>query len=324
METLPAKRYQVQAEPNLRTRLVALLVALVACSTSGFSQTEAAPSQRAAASLDPQELVRKATLNELKANETPADEHFMFRGVKTTPKGSVTKLYAETKQGSAGLAIAYDGKPLTPDQQRDEQARLQRFMNNQDELRKKQRQERDDAERTTRIMRALPDAFIYQYAGEEPGTQGIGRVGDPLVKLTFRPNLRYQPPSRVEEVLTGMQGHILVDAVHYRIASIDGTLFRPVGFGWGILGHLNAGGHFVVHQEDVNNVWEISSMTVNFTGKILLFKNLNIDSTEVYSNFKRVPEDLTFAQAVEHLKKEQATLAENGSSEKLAESQKHR
>ncbi|MFZ3341801.1 MAG: hypothetical protein WA609_01295 [Terriglobales bacterium] len=294
---------------------------ILACSAPIYSQSQSARSQPAPYG-DPVELVRKAVKNELKANQG-VSEHFMFRGVKTTAKGSVTKLYAETKEGSAGLIIAYDGQPLTPDQQQAEKARLDRFLNNPDELRKKRAQEREDADRTTRIMRALPDAFLYEDAGEETGSTGIGRPGDPLVKLKFRPNPNYDPPSRVEEVLTGMQGHILVDAVHYRIASIDGTLFKSVGFGWGILGHLNAGGHFIVHQQDVNDVWEISRMTVNFTGKILLFKSLNIESTELYCDFKRIPTDLTFAQAVDLLKKEKTALAEKASSEKLAETQKH-
>jgi hypothetical protein len=39
-------------------------------------------------------------------------------------------------------------------------------------------------------------------------------------------------------------------------------------------------------------------------------KNLNISSTEIFSGFKRVPSDLTFAQALELLKKESA-VAEN-------------
>ncbi len=236
----------------------------------------------------------------------------MFRGVKTTPKGSTTRIYVETKDATAGLVIANDGKPLTPEQRQAEQARLERFVKNPDELRKKRAQEHEDAERTIRIMRALPDAFLYTYTGQENGSPGIGKVGDPLVKLKFRPNPDYHPPSHVEEVLTGMQGDILVDAVRYRIASIDGTLFKTVGFGWGILGHLNAGGHFIVHQEDVaENSWEISSMTVNFTGKILLVKNLSIQSAEVYSCFKRVSSDLTFAQAIELLKKEESVTAEN-------------
>ncbi|MGB7641543.1 MAG: hypothetical protein WBL82_09660, partial [Terriglobales bacterium] len=210
-------------------------VTWMALSTAFAFAQSPAPSPSTSTRGNPVDLVRKAAQNELKADQGVA-EHFMFRGVKTTPKGSTTKLYAETKEGSAGLVIAYDGKPLTADQQQAEQARLERFVNNPEELRKKRAQEREDDERTSRIMRALPDAFLYEDAGEVPGSDGIGHTGDPLVKLKFRPNPSYQPPSRVEEVLTGMQGHLLVDAVHFRIASIDGTLFKSVGFGWGILG----------------------------------------------------------------------------------------
>ncbi len=101
---------------------------------------------------------------------------------------------------------------------------------------------------------------------------------------------------------------MLVDAVRYRLASIDGTLFKSVGFGWGILGHLDRGGRFMVQQQEVgDNLWEISGMTLNFTGKILLFKNLSIISTEIFSGFKQVPSDLTFAQALELLKKEESS-----------------
>ena len=98
-----------------------------------------------------------------------------------------------------------------------------------------------------------------------------------------------------------------MDAVHHRLASIDGTLFKDVGFGWGILGHLARGGRFVVHQQEVGgNLWEISSVSLNLTGKVLLVKSLSINSTEVFSGFKQVPSDLTFAQALELLKKEEA------------------
>jgi hypothetical protein len=253
---------------------------------------------------DPGELLRTVVKNEMKASDN-GGARFLFRGTKTTPKGSTTKIYVETKDATAGLIIAYNGKPLTAEQQRDEEMRVERFVSNPEELYKKRQQERENADRTLRIVRALPDAFIAEYAGEEAGSEGIGRPGSPLVKLTLRPNPHYQAPSRVEEVLTGMRGHVLVDAVHHRIASIDGTLFRDVGFGWGILGHLDRGGRFVVHQQQVdNNFWEISSLSLSFTGKILLVKNLAINSTEAFSGFKQVPPDLTFAQALELMKKE--------------------
>jgi hypothetical protein len=264
------------------------------------------------------ELVRKAVQNEIAAaNDDSA--RFLFRGTKTTPQGSTTRIYVETKDATAGLVIAYNDKPLTPEQRRDEEARVQRFIDNPEELRKKREQERANAERTLRITRALPDAFLFEYAGEVPGSDGIGRPGAPLVKLNFRPNPRYEPPTRVEEILTGMQGYVLVDTTRYRIASIDGTLFKEVGFGWGILGHLDRGGRFVVQQQEVgDNSWEFSSLTLNFTGKIMLFKNLAIVSTEVFNGFKQVPSNLTFAEAVELLKKEDAAMADNSASSKVA------
>jgi hypothetical protein len=263
------------------------------------------------------ELARKAIANEVQAAKDD-EAHFQFRSTKTNAKGgSVTKVFVETNEATAGLVVAYDGKPLTPEQRQAEEARVERFIKNPDELRKKQKQEQDAAERTMRIVRAIPDAFLFEYDGTEMGRPGIGKPGDPLVRLKFRPNPQYEPPSRVEQVLTGMQGIVLIDAVRHRLASIDGRLFQDVGFGWGILGHLDKGGHFLVQQQEIDpQHWSISRMDLEFTGKILLIKNLSIKTTEVFSGFKPVPPDLTFAQAIELLKKEEAVVAENGSSAK--------
>jgi hypothetical protein len=113
-------------------------------------------------------------------------------------------------------------------------------------------------------------------------------------------------------VLQGMQGFVLIDSAACRLARIDGTLFKEVGFGWGILGHLDKGGHFLVEQSEVGDgTWDISRMSLKFTGKILLFKNIAIASDEVFSDFRRVPADTTFALGVELLNAEQAKMAEN-------------
>ncbi|MGB9073011.1 MAG: hypothetical protein WCC22_10115 [Terriglobales bacterium] len=267
---------------------------------------------------DPGDLVRETVQNEIKFS---TDDHlrFMFRATKTTPRGSETKIYVETREATAGLVVAYNGKPLTPEQRHAEEGRVSRFLSDPEELKKKRKQEREDADRTMRIVRAMPDAFQFEYAGEEPGDPRIGKPGDSLVKLNFRPNPGYQPPSRVEQVLTGMKGLMFIDDARHRIARIDGTLFRDVTFGWGILGHLDKGGHFLVEQQEIgDHRWEISRISLDFTGRILLFKSLSIKSTEVFSDYKPVPSDLTFAQALELLKKEGATSAESLNSGKRA------
>jgi len=235
----------------------------------------------------------------------------MFKDQKETPRGSQTKLLVETSEGMEGMVIAENGHPLNQQQRQAEIARVARFINNPDELRKKQKQEKEDTERINRIMRALPDAFLYEYDGTETGKEGLGKPGDELVRLRFRPNPSYDPPSHIEQVLTGMQGVMLIDANHCRLAQINGVLAKEVGFGWGILGHLDRGGTFLVEQGEVgDNHWEITHMQLSLTGKVLVFKSLVFKSNEVFSDFRPVPPNLTFAQAFELLKKQEEMVAE--------------
>lgn len=261
--------------------------------------------------IPPAELVRQAVQNEVRASG-PAGQHFMFRDERKTQHISQTKLLVETREATAGMLILENGTPLTAQQQQAEQARLENYVRNPDELNRKRKQEKEDADRTLRILKALPDAFLYQQDGTQGGTVGVGRPGDQLVRLKFKPNPAYDPPTRVEQVLTGMVGTLLVDANEKRIAEINGTLQKDVGFGWGILGHLDSGGRFVVQQADVGNKqWELTRMELAFTGKILLFKKLNIRSSDIFSDFRPVPNNLSFAQAVDLLKKEAARSTPN-------------
>ncbi|MEP6644845.1 MAG: hypothetical protein ABJA69_10115, partial [Acidobacteriaceae bacterium] len=133
-----------------------------------------------------------------------------------------------------------------------------------------------------------------------------------LVRLKFSPNPKYSPPSTVEQILTGMQGDLLIDAVAHRLAKIEGSLIKDVAFGWGILGHLDQGGHFLVEQADIGGGnWEVTYMDLALTGKALFFKNLNFKSTHVFTDFQPAPANLSVAEGVELLKKQEATLASN-------------
>jgi hypothetical protein len=264
------------------------------------------------AGVPPAELVRTTVYNEIKAANDPYCPRHMFRSRKHTAQGSQTKIFVETKDGMAGLLLANNDQPLTPEQRQAEEERIKRFLKYPGELQKKRRKEKEDADHTLQIVKALPDAFVYEVNGTESGHQGLGEPGEELVRLKFRPNPNYDPPSRVEQVLTGMSGFLVIDANRHRIALIDGTLFKEVGFGWGILGHLDKGGHFLVQQGDVGDgTWDVTHMSLSFTGKIMLFKNLKIQSDEVFSEFRPVSPNLTFAEGVKLLKKEEAVLAEN-------------
>jgi len=248
-------------------------------------------------------LVEQTVAHEVAASNDTSKH--MFRAHKQSSKGSQTTLYVETTEAMAGMLIADNDRPLTPERQQAEDGHLQWLMDNPDQLRKKHAREKEDADRTLRIVKALPDAFLYEYAGAEENA--------PLVRLNFKPNPNYSPPSREEQVLTGMQGYLLIDAKAKRLAQIEATLFKDVTFGWGLLGRLDKGGHFLVKQAEVDDQsWEITEMDLHLTGKILMFKSFREISDETFSDFHSVPSNITFAQGVELLKADRAKLAPAG------------
>ena len=308
-----------------RSPRIIIVISLIATLTGMGARFLAAETQSGTAQIEasPLELVRSTVAHEVAAANGSSTKH-MARARKQTSQGSQTRLYVETQEAIAGMTIAYNDQPLTPEQMQGEKSRLTELAGSPEQLRRKHSQELETADRTLRIVKALPDAFLYDYDGEEKGTTDLGKNGARTVRLKFRANPAYVPPTHVEQVLIGMQGFLLIDSAERRIVRIDGTLFKEVGFGWGILGHLDKGGHFLVEQRDVGeNSWEVSHMSLAFTGKILLFKSIAIKSEEVFSDFRRIPDGTTFAQGVEMLEAEEAKLAENHKATAAAELKSH-
>jgi hypothetical protein len=260
--------------------------------------------------LDPQELVRRAAKNEIKANDY--HQYFIYRDHVEEKNHSITKEVIETPQGGLSNTIAINGRPLTPDQRAKENQKLEKFANDPEARRKREQASREDAQREQLMLTSLPDAFLYTYAGTQQGPNG-----DELIHLTFKPNPNFSPPNHETRVYQGMQGDMLIDHKAMRIAKIDGTLFKDVEFGWGILGRLYKGGKFYIEQRDVGNGrWETVRETLEFYGKVLMIKPLTIYSTETATDFRPVPADLTVAQALDLLHKSDQTVAQNGSSTK--------
>jgi hypothetical protein len=71
-----------------------------------------------------------------------------------------------------------------------------------------------------------------------------------------------------------------------------------------LLGHLDKGGEFQVKQSEVApGHWEIDLLHINMHGKALFFKTVAVQQDEVRTNFQRVPDNLTLAEAAKELQK---------------------
>jgi hypothetical protein len=229
-----------------------------------------------------QELVRAAIQNELKDDS----RLHLFSWKERKHKGRDTQIeeLVSTPSGIFSRVLLINGKPLDPAQQRLEDQRRNNMFDS-DQIQRKQKDQKADDERTEKMLATIPDAFTFTYLDTVTAPNG-----HKLVRIKFTSNPSFNPPSRESVVFTGMQGEMLVDETAQRLAKIDGTLFKDVNFGWGILGKLYKGGRFVVEQAEVTPAhWETTRMVLHFDGKVLMLKPLHIDDNETFWDFQPVP-----------------------------------
>jgi hypothetical protein len=199
-----------------------------------------------------------------------------------------TKEVVETNSGSLERLIAIAGMPLSSAQQHDETERILRLAHNPDDQKKLEETRQKDAQQSNAFLGTIPNAFLFEYAGES-GQQ---------VKMVFKPNPQFAAHSREAKVLKQMQGEIWIDAKQQRLVSINGQLMNDVKFAGGLLGHLEKGGKFSVKRTEIApGDWELTNLTVSMRGKALLFKTICVQQKELHSKFQRVPDNLTLSEA---------------------------
>jgi hypothetical protein len=244
--------------------------------------------------LSPITTVKNVIYNEMHPSGAN-NVHWKYRLEKTSGSRQETRTVIETQSGSLDRLMALAGKPLTGAQEANETKRILRFSRSPDEQRKAEEARRKDGEQCNTFLKMIPDAFVFEYAAQSGNA----------MKLNFKPNPHFQPPSREGKVLQQMAGEMWVDARQQRLISITGQLMNDVKFGGGLLGHLERGGRFVVKRAEIApGDWEVTELTVNMQGKALLFKNIAVQQKEVHSNFQRMPDELTMADAANVLLKQ--------------------
>ena len=237
------------------------------------------------------ELVRAVVANELKLNNSD-HSRWMYEVKKMEGDREQTKEVVQTRDGALERLVAVNGRSLSVEKQREEKERIDKLINDPQELQKLEQTRKKDAGQCETFFRMIPEAFTFSY---------VEREGD-LVRLKFRPNPDFQPPSREARVFHSMVGEMLVDGKEQRLATITGELTEDVKFGGGLLGHLDRGGYFRVERKNIGSGhWELTNMEVNMNGKALFLKTIAVKEKEFRDRFRRVAEGLSLAEAAEML-----------------------
>jgi hypothetical protein len=246
-----------------------------------------------AATAWPQEpgLIEKVAANEVAARQTRPHYFYVSEERSARTGGHLWKEnVVETTDGPLRRLIAIDNRPLTPDEAAAEQRRIDSLVSNPDQFRRQNQAHKDDEDRATQLLQMLSSDFVLTPDGEANG----------CLRFNFQPKPNFRPASYQERVAHEMEGTISLKRAEDRLCTLDAKIVRPVEFGFGMLGHIDQGGHFSLARKQVDAMnWKSDHISVHINGRILMLKSLAQDQDAVRTGIRVVPKDLTLAQAAQ-------------------------
>jgi hypothetical protein len=254
------------------------------------SSTDATP-----LSVPPRSWVVDAAANELIALHHK-DSYLRYRMETVNEKGTQVRDVIESKDGTVARLILKDGKPLTDEQDKGERERLNDMIASPESYAKHVKNGESEKKMADTLVPLMPDAMINTYT---PGQPQSGRNGGALeIVLDYKPNPKWVPPNTEAQALTGLEGRVWIDAKTRNVVRMEGTIFRGVNFGWGMLAHIYPGGKLVLNQTDAGgNRWIFTDFSMQLSVRALMVKTLNIHSTAKASDFQTLA-PLTYQDAI--------------------------
>lgn len=263
------------------------------------------PAATALAPTQAQALVKRALATELRASQD-ASHPMRYRLRKSSPRLTSAKEIVETRDGDVARLIAINDRPLNQADEQREQARLDALFSDPGRQRHRKQSEEADTGIVLKLLRMLPQAFLYEYAGAGQGPSGK------VEKFRFRPNPAFNPPDLETQALTAMVGELWIDASQERVTRLEGHLQQDTTYGWGILGKLDKGGWIVIEQADIGGrQWRIARFQMKMDLRIL-FKTKNFDTVEEMTQYAPVPPGLGYRQAIQMLRSAPENRAQGG------------
>jgi hypothetical protein len=251
----------------------------------------AAPSY-CAATQSPDEIVATVVNNEIKV-EASDHSRWMYRDAYKSPEKDQVKLVVQTPQGNLSEIIEDHGQPPSAQVHQADLAHMQQLLVDPALRERQRRAEAHDGQQADDLMRLLPTAFIWQITGREHGQ----------IMLAYRPDPHFSPPSMSSRVLSSMSGTLVVDEHSMRLVKLTGRLMQSVNFGWGLLGHIEAGGTFLVSRTEITpGEWQITETRVHISGHALFFKTIGDQEDEVTSDYHPVPDSVDMNKAAEMIR----------------------
>jgi hypothetical protein len=209
------------------------------------------------------------------------DEHGNV--VKTEIRTSeVLEIYGEQIE----KLIAKNDKPLSEEEARKEDDKVQKIIDkrrNESENDRRKRLEKEDKQREEdhKFVLEIADAFDFRLLGSETVD------GYDCWVLQAEPHPGYQAKERDAKMLSKFHGRVWIDKVDAQWVKLDVTALDTITFGV-FLARIHKGASVEVEQTRVNDeVWLPRHVKARLDAKLALVKTYRMDIDQTYRDYKK-------------------------------------
>jgi len=177
--------------------------------------------------------------------------------------------------------VKKDGKPLSPDEQRKEDSRIEKRIR---EYEKKKAAGGEDAAKNKEKIDVSTFLRISNFT--RPRWEQFRQ--QEVIVFDFAPNPDYKPRNKTEDLLHKLVGTLWVDDQACQVVRLEARLSDSFKLAGGILASIRKGASLVMEQAKTNNeVWMPSYVEAHFSARLLLVASALGDYTSKFSDYKK-------------------------------------
>jgi hypothetical protein len=184
--------------------------------------------------------------------------------------------------------VKKDGKPLSDEEQKKENEKTQKRIEELQKENKKKEEKEQKAKEEGKEENDDPGIEIFLRVCQFVNPRRERFRGQDVLVFDFEPNPEYKPKNIEERVVKELAGVIWVDEKAHDVARLEAYFVGDVHIAGGLLANLQKGTSFVLEQGYLNNeVWLPTYEEAHVGVRVLLVKGFKVNSITRYSDYKR-------------------------------------
>ena len=182
--------------------------------------------------------------------------------------------------------IEKNDKPLSAEDEKKEQEKLDKLISkrkneSEGDRQKREAKQKKEREEDRAFLRDVANAYDFRIVGEEAVD------GRPAWVLEATPKKDFHPTQPHADILPKLKGKIWIDKQEYNWVKAEAEVIDTISFGL-FLARVHKGSHIGFEQTRLNNeVWLLRRFYLNANARVLLFKNLDVEQEDIFSNYKK-------------------------------------